>query len=290
MPWAFIVPAAASLIGGKMASDSTKKAADQQTAAANRAAELQRESAQESLALQRRMYEEDVARQQPYYDVGVNALGQLTGRTGAMPASFQYEGQQPAAFQFRPDQLTTDPGYGFRLQEGLKALERSAAARGGLLSGGAGKALTRYGQEMASQEFGNAFNRGLTEYEAARQREAGEYSRALTGYESARQREAEQYNRLAGLASVGSQTASGLGAAGRAYGSTAGNITTGLGTNLANLAMGQGTLAAQAGMARGSIYNRSMGDIAYQAGRYFAPQQNNYLAPVEDRSIYPGYP
>jgi hypothetical protein len=54
--------------------------------------------------------------------------------------------------------------------------------------------------------------------------------------------------------------------------------------------MGQGTLAAQAGMARGSIYNRSMGDIAYQAGRYFAPQQNNYLAPVEDRSIYPGYP
>lgn len=52
-----------------------------------------------------------------------------------------------------------DPGYAFRMSEGLKGLERSAAARGGLLSGGAGKALQRYGQGLASQEYGNAFDR-----------------------------------------------------------------------------------------------------------------------------------
>jgi hypothetical protein len=52
-----------------------------------------------------------------------------------------------------------DPSYQFRLGEGMKALERNAAARGGLISGGALKAAQRYGQDYASQEFGNAYNR-----------------------------------------------------------------------------------------------------------------------------------
>jgi hypothetical protein len=56
-----------------------------------------------------------------------------------------------------------DPGYAFRLAEGQKALERTAAARGGLISGGALRAAERYGQEMGSQEYMNAFNRYQTE-------------------------------------------------------------------------------------------------------------------------------
>jgi hypothetical protein len=52
-----------------------------------------------------------------------------------------------------------DPGYAFRQAEGMKALERSAAARGGLLSGGTLKGIQRFGQDLASQEYGNAFNR-----------------------------------------------------------------------------------------------------------------------------------
>jgi hypothetical protein len=61
------------------------------------------------------------------------------------------------------DQFQQDPGYAFRLAEGQKALERSAAARGGLLSGAAMKGATRFGQEMGSQEYQNAFNRYQTE-------------------------------------------------------------------------------------------------------------------------------
>jgi len=258
MPWAsFLIPAAASLIGGVMQSDATSEAASTSAEAANRAAELQRQSAQEALALQRRMYEEGVQRQQPYYQAGVNALAQLTGRTGTMPAAFQY----------RPEQLTTDPGYGFRLQEGLKALERSAAARGGLLGGGTGRALTRYGQEMASQEFGNAYNRALTEYNALRAREA------------------EEYNRLSGLAGVGGTTAQQIGAAGQQYGSAAGNLLTGTAAGIGQIGMRQADIAGQAALARGSTYGRTAGDIGYLAGRYFSPQQSNYLAPYEDRSI-----
>ena len=55
-----------------------------------------------------------------------------------------------------------DPGYAFRMSEGLKALDRQAAARGGLISGAALKGAQRYGQEAASQEYTNAFNRYQT--------------------------------------------------------------------------------------------------------------------------------
>ena len=56
-------------------------------------------------------------------------------------------------------QLQMDPGYAFRLQQGQLALERSAAARGGVTSGGYLKSLTDYSQGAASQEYQNAFNR-----------------------------------------------------------------------------------------------------------------------------------
>jgi hypothetical protein len=233
-----------------MSANAAENAAEASGAAATRAAELQRESAREALALQERMYNEAVARQQPYYQAGTNALAQMQGRTNAMPP----------AFQFRPDQLTTDPGYGFRFSEGLKALERSAAARGGLLSGGTGKALTRYGQEAASQEYGNAFNRGLTEYNALRAREG------------------EEYNRLAGLAGIGGTTAQQLTAAGQGYGTQASNLLTGTASNIGNLMMNQGNTAANALLASGSAYQRSAGDIASLYARMYGPQPT-YLMP-----------
>jgi hypothetical protein len=63
---------------------------------------------------------------------------------------------------FGTQDFQQDPGYAFRMGEGLKALDRQAAARGGLISGGALKASQRYGQDLASQEYMNAFNRYQT--------------------------------------------------------------------------------------------------------------------------------
>lgn len=60
---------------------------------------------------------------------------------------------------FGMDQFEADPGYAFRQSEGMKALERSAAARGNLLSGASMKGIQRFGQDLASQEYQNAFNR-----------------------------------------------------------------------------------------------------------------------------------
>jgi len=63
------------------------------------------------------------------------------------------------ARDFGMKDFEADPGYAFRQSEGMKALERSAAARGGLLSGGTMKGIQRFGQDLASQEYQNAFNR-----------------------------------------------------------------------------------------------------------------------------------
>ena len=57
------------------------------------------------------------------------------------------------------DKFQQDPGAQFRQSESLKALERSAAARGNLLSGATMKGITRFSQDLASQEYQNAFNR-----------------------------------------------------------------------------------------------------------------------------------
>lgn len=61
--------------------------------------------------------------------------------------------------RFGNEQFEKDPGYQFRLDEGNKAINSSMSARGGLLSGAALKALQKYGQGFASNEFNNAYNR-----------------------------------------------------------------------------------------------------------------------------------
>jgi hypothetical protein len=90
----------------------------------------------------------------PYRTAGAESLADLAamGRAKAPTAA----------------DLEEDPGYRFRLAEGTKALERSAAARGGLLGGGTLRSLTRYSQSEASQEYANMFDRFMKQQEARR--------------------------------------------------------------------------------------------------------------------------
>ena len=83
-----------------------------------------------------------------------NPISAPAPAAGAPPSEFG-----SLARPFGTEQFQADPGYAFRQSEGMKALERSAAARGNLLSGGTLKGIQRFGQELASQDYGNAFNR-----------------------------------------------------------------------------------------------------------------------------------
>jgi len=118
----------------------------------NRASKTQAQAAQQGLDAQERMFERQNELQEPFRQAGIGALNKL------IPLS-DYT-------KFGPEQFQQDPGYAFRLSEGMKALDRTAASRGGLLSGAMLKGAQRYGQEMGSQEYMNAFNRYQTERNA----------------------------------------------------------------------------------------------------------------------------
>jgi hypothetical protein len=151
---------------------SSRSAANTQASAADRAAQLQQDQ-----------FNRQVELQTPFREAGVRALNKLEGASEYTPFGMQ--------------QFQQDPGYAFRLAEGQKALDRQAAARGGLISGGALKAAQRYGQEMGSQEYTNAFNRYQTERGA-------------------------RLNPLQSLAGVGQTAVNQLGAAGQNYATGAG--------------------------------------------------------------------
>ena len=118
-----------------------------QANAAEAAAEQQSQAAQNALQLQRDMFNYQKELLDPYRKRGEAALTRLSGALGL---------DGPAQAQ---QTLEMDPGYGFRLGEGMKALERMQSARGNMLSGGAMKAGQRYAQDYASGEYGNAYNR-----------------------------------------------------------------------------------------------------------------------------------
>jgi hypothetical protein len=122
---AAIVSGVGNVVGGIAAGSAAKDAAQTQAASAGAATQLQRD-----------IYNKFMEMNKPYYEAGVNALGQITR-----------------------GEVTAEPGYGFRLGEGMKALERLQASRGNLLSGGAMKAGQRFAQDLASEEYGKSFNR-----------------------------------------------------------------------------------------------------------------------------------
>ena len=122
------------------------------SSSSRRAASTQAESADRAGALQREQFERQVELQEPFRQVGLRALNKLEGAADYTP--------------FGMEQFQADPGYAFRMSEGMKGVERSAAARGGLLSGATLKGIQRYGQDLGSQEYTNAFNRYQTERNA----------------------------------------------------------------------------------------------------------------------------
>lgn len=80
---------------------------------------------------------------------------QLYGKNGL----YGFGGYGSLVKKFGLQDFEQEPGYEFRRKEGNRGIESSAAARGGLQSGAALKALNRFNQDYASNEYGNAYNR-----------------------------------------------------------------------------------------------------------------------------------
>ena len=270
--------AGAAIVGGGIAAYGANKAANTQANAAREAGAVQSDVADRQLALQKQQYEEGVQRQQPWLTAGTNALARMQAGEFTQPAAFNANDPryaQPGAFSFGKNDFQADPGYAFRLSEGQKALERSAAARGGLISGTALKAASRYSGDLASQEYQNAYQRALTGYGTQVDRSNTAFSRGLTGYNADVARADTGYNRLAGMAGIGQTTTRELNAAGANYANTASNTLGNYGTAAGNAIMGAGNASAAGtlGMTNTLASGLTTAASSYQNQQNF----NNYL-------------
>lgn len=233
-----ISAATAAVVGGGLAAAGAVGGALISANGAKKAAQAQGDAAAQQTQLQRDIYDQNREDQAPFRGAGYNALYGLMQGTGTidpeqyardrflrdwqaqnpdMPAPgwddpnvqaqlANYKASLPALYgqsgdltrKFTAQDFQTDPGYQFRLGEGQKQIESSAAARGGLLSGAAAKALTKYNQNFASNEYGNVFNRFQTE-------------------------QGNKFNRLASLAGVGQTATNATQQAGQNYATGASN-------------------------------------------------------------------
>jgi hypothetical protein len=128
---------------------------------ASQAAKAQKSAANRAADTQTAMFERQVELQEPFRQAGLTAQNRLLDYL-ALSEDKTAPDYGKYARDFSMADYTADPGYGFRMSEGMKALERSAAARGGLLSGATLKGIQRFGQDTASNEYLNAFNRYQT--------------------------------------------------------------------------------------------------------------------------------
>ena len=217
----------------------------QAASAQKKAAELQAKTAKDTLTSQQ-------AIAAPYTTAGAFGVNELARQLGVAGDSAS-AGYGSLMKDYDPSTFAADPGYGFRMAEGQKALERSAAARGGLLSGSAMKGTLNYAQGLASQEYQNAFNR----YTAQRD---------------------TRYNMLRGLTDVGA------GAAGSMVGATG---AAGANTAAAQQARGEATASGYIGAANaitGGVSNIS----SYLQNKPLNDMLANYYKPTAAAPT-PGY-
>lgn len=126
---------------------------------ADKGADAQVDAANGATQVEWDMYNQTRTDNMPWLNSGKGGLNALMALQG-----FQQDGQGQWAQSANPSslaqmQMQMDPGYRFRLAQGMDTVQNSAAARGGLLSGNTLKALSDYGQNTASNEYMNAFNR-----------------------------------------------------------------------------------------------------------------------------------
>jgi len=223
----------ASLLGGIMGADAAKDAAAMQMAGGDRA-----------LAQQFRMFEmgrEDLA---PYRKQGYAALKDIAAMKPFLTS------------QFGPEQMATylDPSMDFRRRLGEQTTARMLNVGGGALSGNTLRGLEEFGQNLASTEYGNAFNRFQTE-------------------------RGNIYNTLANIAGMGQQAVNTGVQAGQAYGNQAAGIIT-----------GQAAAGAAGQVGAANAYAGALGNMGNLAAMYGMMQPQSVQIPgnAPGAAITPG--
>lgn len=213
MPWGFAAAAVGTIAGAVISGSASKSAADTQAQAAEDAAHLQNDQ-----------WNQTQANLKPYMQLGSSSISPLLSAMGYnvtqnSDGTYSYNGtnsnnilQQKYGNFTAPTaaQAQSTPGYSFTLNQGLKSVQNSAAARGLGTSGAALKGASTYATGLADSTYNDVYNRALSTYNA----NANTFQ---TNYNSA----ANNVNRLSGLVGNGQNAAATNGTLGAA---AAGNI------------------------------------------------------------------
>lgn len=202
--------------------------------ASKSAAQTQAGASADATAAQERMFERQVELQEPFREAGMAGQNRLLQLLGLGEDKTAADFGKYASAEFGADKFKADPGYAFRVSEGMKALDRTAAARGGLISGAALRGATRYGQDMGSQEFQNAFNR----------------------YQTSRTNTLNPFQSLAGVAQSSANTLT----------NAAGTLGQNIGSNI--IGAGNAAAAGQVGAANAISQGVGQGINFYQGQQY----------------------
>jgi len=253
-----------ALLGAGVSYLGSSNAANAQRDAAAQSAAVQKEMADQSIAAQKEMYQQGRTDLAPYREGGVTAQNQLFQMLG-LGGDTTAANYGKYAKDFGMSDFTTDPGYQFRLEQGMKALNASAAAKSMGMSGANIKGATEYGQNMGSQEYQNAFNRYNTN-------------------------RAAQLDPLFKLYTGGQAAAAGSAAGAANLGANLGNTYSNLGTNLGTAATNAGAATAGGYVAGGNAINSTIGNIGnqYMNMQNQANQtsyQNNLLTALNSRGM-----
>lgn len=247
-----VVGAAGSVGSALIGSNAAQNASDAQVAMDQQALALQEKNANKALALQTSAENTALQAQAPYNDIGTGAAhsladlygisyaGQGTGLASTSPngvitpansnAPKSSAGGQNVANAAMAN-FTNTPDYNFAFTQGLQALDRSAAAKGTLMSGGQVKGAEEFGSGLASQQYGNYFNRLLSLAQIGQGAATGTASTALNA-SSAQAGTLGQAASLQGNTLQGIGTAQAAGDVGSANALSAG--LTGIGSNITN--------------------------------------------------------
>jgi hypothetical protein len=264
MPIGFAIGGSAIL--GYLASSNASKA---QSQSAGEATQAQRDISDQQTALQREQYLKQLELNEPFRQAGLTGqnmlLAQLQGGPYASAKFAGVPGYDPASAMknFGASDFQADPGYAFRLSEGMKALDRTAAARGGLLSGATLKGAQRYGSDLASQEYQNAFNR----YQANRALQAQEYGNAFNRFQTERTNTLAPLQSLAGVGQSATQQAQ----------QASQNYATGTANTLGNYGNAAASNIIGTGNARASGYVGGANAVSSSLGQGLNFYQNQNL-------------
>jgi hypothetical protein len=230
-----------SLISGLLGQNAAEDAAAATRDASERAAATSLTATRESIAAQEKALAQVRGDLEPYRNLGSNALPQLMSLAGKGDITAK-------PFEFSMVDMYRDPGYEFRRSEGEKAIERAAIARGRNISGATLKELTRYNQDLASNEYGSAFGRAFGVH--------SENERTRIGTEAGNRE--WQFNTLATLAGMGQNAAAMSGTAGVNTANATTQALLASGNTSANAIMAGGNATAQAEMTAGAGWNNAI--------------------------------